>query len=101
MRIRSITVTAAATFVALTVSTAPALAASTNGKGDPRGKAEQGPQHAHSLCAWSGLNDDPDEEWPEGGLAQSYGQLVAQGIKDWLPSPGVACNPTSGFGEGH
>jgi hypothetical protein len=43
-----------------------------------------------------------DESWgstPAGGKVQSYGQIVASGGKDFAPSPGVACNPTSGFEE--
>lgn len=30
---------------------------------------------------------------------QSYGQLVKQGLKPFVPSPGAACNPTRGFSE--
>ncbi len=43
-----------------------------------------------------------DGQWgstPAGGKVQSYGQIVASGGKDFAPSPGVACNPTSGFEE--
>ena len=65
----------------------PALAA-------PRGQVERGPEHAKSICFYSGLNDDP----AEGGQVQSYGQGVKQGFSD--PSdksnperPGVLCNP--------
>jgi hypothetical protein len=62
------------------------------------GKAEQGTAHARSICAFSGLNDEPlDPE--EGGLVQSYGQIVASGFKAFVPSPGDACNPTRGFEE--
>jgi hypothetical protein len=62
------------------------------------GKSEQGVDHARSICAFSGLNDEPlDPE--EGGLVQSYGQIVASGFKAFAPSPGVACNPTRGFEE--
>ena len=62
------------------------------------GKFEQGVEHARSICAYSGLNDEPlDPE--EGGLVQSYGQIVAAGFKAFAPSPGDACNPTRGFEE--
>jgi hypothetical protein len=43
-----------------------------------------------------------DGQWgaaPAGGKVQSYGQIVASGFKAFAPSPGVACNPTSGFEE--
>ena len=43
-----------------------------------------------------------DADWgatPAGGKVQSYGQIVASGGKAFAPSPGFACNPTSGFEE--
>jgi hypothetical protein len=36
---------------------------------------------------------------PARGKVQSYGQIVASGGKAFAPSPGLACNPTSGFEE--
>jgi len=59
-----------------------------------QGQVEQGPEHANSICSFSGLNDDPNE----GGRTQSYGQLVRQGViepsavKSGPPSPGFFCN---------
>lgn len=67
----------------------------------PRGQVEQGPEHARSICSFSGLNDDPGEEGPGGGQVQSYGQLVKQGLKPVLDadghSPGALCNPVKGI----
>lgn len=43
-----------------------------------------------------------DADWgmtPAGGRVQSYGQIVAIGGKSFAPSPGLACNPNSGFEE--
>ena len=43
-----------------------------------------------------------DTQWgagPSGGKVQSYGQIVAMGGKAFVPSPGIACNPNSGFEE--
>ncbi len=60
----------------------------------PQGQVERGPEHANSICSYSGLNDDP----AEGGQVQSYGQLVRQGfinpseVKSGPPSPGFFCN---------
>jgi hypothetical protein len=55
------------------------------------GQVERGPAHANSICSFSGLNDVPlDPE--EGGLVQSYGQIVAAGGKAFVPSPGMLCN---------
>lgn len=56
------------------------------------GKTTQGPAHAKSICAYSGLNDDPDEE---PGKTQSYGQIVRAGGKAFVPGPGVACRGNS------
>ena len=59
---------------------------------------ETGTDHANSICSFSGLNDEPEAEFPEGGLVQSYGQLVGQGaivpseLKSDEPSPGTFCN---------
>ena len=60
------------------------------------GLPEQGTEQAQSICAFSGLNDEPGVD---GGLVQSYGQIVAVGGKAEVPSPGDACNPTRGFEE--
>ena len=80
----------------LALSAAPAFAVAPH-KTVP-GLPEQGTDHANSICAFSGLNDVPlDPE--EGGLVQSYGQIVAVGGKAFVPSPGDACNPTKGFEE--
>jgi hypothetical protein len=58
------------------------------------GKVTQGPAHANSICVYSGLNDDTEEE---PGRTQSYGQIVRAGFKDFVPGPGVACNGRTGF----
>ena len=55
--------------------------------------------HGKSLCAYSGLNIPSEEPDQPPTRTQSYGQIVAAGGKAFVPSPGVACNPTSGFSE--
>jgi hypothetical protein len=68
------------------------------GPADAEGQVERGPDHANSICSFSGLNDDPDAGFPEGGRVQSYGQLVRQGVlepsalKGGPHSPGTYCN---------
>ena len=59
-----------------------------------QGQAERGPDHANSICSFSGLNDVymPGSTNPEFGRVQSYGQLVRAGLKDVIPSPGMFCN---------
>jgi len=61
------------------------------GPDNAKGQVEQGPDHANSICSFSGLNDDPLHP-VEGGRVQSYGQIVAQGGKSFVPSPGMLCN---------
>ena len=68
------------------------------------GQTERGPDHARSICSYSGLNDF--EEGP-GPLTQSYGQEV-RGPDAEKPSevrgqgytPGLLCNPEKGPFEG-
>lgn len=55
------------------------------------GQVERGPEHANSICSFSGLNDEPDDP-EEGGRVQSYGQIVKAGGKAFAPSPGLYCN---------
>ena len=61
-----------------------------------QGQVERGPEHARSICSFSGLNDEPNEPAPDGGRVQSYGQYVKQGLKPFVPSPGTLCNPNTG-----
>ena len=65
-----------------------------------QGQVERGPEHARSICSFSGLNDHDPEE-PPGGRTQSYGQEVRGGhiepseVKSGPPSPGFFCNPNN------
>ncbi len=71
----------------MAVLAAPALA-----QGPPENPGvETGPDNANSICSFSGLNDEPDDP-EEGGRVQSYGQIVSQGGKAFVPSPGTLCN---------
>ena len=72
-----------------------ALAGEVTGNGKPT----QGPAHANSICVFSGQNDTPNDPAPEGGRVQSYGQLVKQGLKGVVPSPGTACQGGSNGSE--
>ena len=53
-------------------------------------QVEQGPEHANSICSFSGQNDTPNEPAPEGGRVQSYGQLVSKGVIEPGAQPGPA-----------
>ena len=78
-----------------------ALAGEYNGKGEPVPGGVKG----RSECSYSGRDiDDSIENNPPGfdddeltihGV-QSYGQLVSQGLKAFLPSPGQACRGNHG-----
>jgi len=61
------------------------------------------PLHGKSICAYSGLNDDPQGLDPANGPAgrvQSYGfSAVREGFKAFVPGPGFACNPNNGFDD--
>src|SRR5512132_4239807 len=71
-----------------------ALAGEITGNGKPTA----GPDHANSICVFSGKNDDPgaplDGSGPNGpgGTSQSYGQDVKLGLIDPHDfNPGDAC----------
>jgi hypothetical protein len=98
MRIRAFVATAVC---ALAIG----LGASAASAGEVTGTGEEtaGPEHANSICVFSGLNDDPDaplvvgdfEVAPNGpgGIAQAYGQdvkIVGSGLTQVL-NPGDAC----------
>ena len=67
------------------------------GPANAQGQVEQGPDHANSICSFSGQNDVPDDP-EEGGRVQSYGQIVRfnglepSELKGGAPSPGTFCN---------
>src|SRR5436309_1550174 len=81
--------------VALTYATASAaVAGEITGNEKPTG----GPEHANSICVFSGKNDDPtaplDGSGPNGpgGVSQSFGQDVKLGLANpHAFNPGDAC----------
>jgi hypothetical protein len=81
---------AAAALVAMSLAASAALAGEITGNG----KSLE-PLHANSICAYSGLNDDPTGIDPENGppgRTQSYGQDVRKGFIDpKVFNPGDAC----------
>lgn len=85
MRTKTFIATAACTLSLAGLTAMPAMAA---------GQVERGPDHANSICSFSGLNDEyvPGSADPEFGRVQSYGQIVRAGGKSMAPSPGMLCN---------
>jgi hypothetical protein len=75
--------------LALSLSAGAALGGEITGKG----KTLE-PLHAHSICAYSGLNDDPTGIDPNNGppgRVQSFGQDVKMGLNPKDFNPGDAC----------
>ncbi len=94
--IKRIIVLLAVTAISVLVLAVPAFA---------QGQVERGPEHAKSICSYSGLNEQPTGNTnPDGtpnpaddGRVQSYGDYVKEGLKGTphVPSPGFACNPNN------
>jgi hypothetical protein len=88
MRKKSLLGAALCTAALIGMQAGPAFAA---------GQIERGPEHANSICSFSGQNDTPDDP-VEGGRVQSYGQIIKNpGIspadfKAIGHHPGMACN---------
>jgi hypothetical protein len=109
MRTRSFLAAAVCAVAVAALGAGSAFAGEIHGPGSPTGVPAQGPDtaalaHTNSICAASGLNEfhvDANGNPLPGELpirTQSYGQLVAAGLKDEFPSPGEACNGnTSGL----
>jgi hypothetical protein len=103
MRRTFIAVAACALMIATSIGTA--LAGEVTGNGADT----SGPDHANSICVFSGQNDDSDAPRvldPElapngpGGISQSFGQNVTLGADPRVFNPGDACrggsNPERG-----
>jgi hypothetical protein len=93
MRWKSLLTLAACAAAASGLSANAAFAGEITGNG----KKEDYSQ-GHSVCKFSGQNDNPTSTDPENppGRVQSYGySFVREGLKSVVPSPGVACNPTT------
>jgi hypothetical protein len=102
--------TAAACAVLLT-----GLGSGVAAAGEVNGNGKELPLKGHSICKFSGLNDEINEDEPT--RTQSYGTFLqffgkyyggmqgmnpGEGIrmfKEFIPSPGMACNPNGGFEE--
>jgi hypothetical protein len=85
-------------------SSAAAFAGEVTGNGKPTA----GPEHANSICVYSGQNDDPTAPLSldmsiapngPGGHSQSYGQDVKLGLDPHVFNPGDACRGGSNSPE--
>jgi hypothetical protein len=106
MRLKALFLAGICAVAIAAVGPGSAFGGEIKGPGSPKGIPAEGPdtaalEHAASICAASGLNEyhagEPGE-FPT--RTQSYGQLVQMGLKDFVPSPGEACNGHTGFFSG-
>lgn len=108
MGLRRLIAVAVCTVGAVGVGAGTAFAGEVTGNGKPTGA----PDHANSICVFSGQNDVPEGDPEEGppGRTQSYGQDVRMGLNDpsatnpgkvgrevFTLHPGFACNGEHGF----
>jgi hypothetical protein len=96
---RRLLVVAACSLVGGALAAGSAFAGEITGNGKPTA----GPEHANSICVFSGQNDDPTapiisaQPIPEapngpGGRTQSYGQDVRRGLLNpSIVTPGQSC----------
>jgi hypothetical protein len=111
MGMRRMLAVAGCTAAVVGVGAGSAFAGEITGNGKPTGA----PDHANSICVFSGQNDFPEGSETEGpgGISQSYGQENRLGLLE--PSadnpgkvgrgeltfhPGFACNGHIGFFSG-
>ncbi len=97
MRLKSLVPAALCAVAVGAVGAGPAFAGEIKGPGSATGvlvgERTAGPEHANSICVFSGLNQfSPGFPGELPIRTQSYGQLVRAGLKGQFPSPGVACN---------
>ena len=86
MRITRVLIGTAAVGATLVLGAGPAFAGEVTGTGKPT----QGPAHAKSICAFSGL-EDGGEDW--GQIPKEFrAVLTAEGAQ-----PGDSCNGHTGF----
>ena len=109
MRVSTILVAAAGAAASVVLAAGPAFAGEINGTGNPPGGEGLGSAHAHSICAFSGLEDGDGAGFPGPGGAppQNWGHvrqfltgelgLTPAQIKASGEQPGDSCNGHRGF----
>jgi hypothetical protein len=108
MRVSTILVAAAGAAASVVLAAGPAFAGEINGTGNPPAGEGLGSAHAHSICAFSGLEDGDGAGFPGPGGAppQNWGHVQqAERAAGATPAdlkasgfqPGDSCNGHSGF----
>src|SRR5947199_629568 len=96
MRMKSVITASVCAAVVAGASAGAAFAGEVTGNGKPTA----GPEHANSICVFSGQNDDPTAPLSldrtvapngPGGHSQSFGQDVKLGLDPHAFNPGDAC----------
>ncbi len=96
LRIKSLVAAALGAVAVAAFGAGSAFAGEITGSGKQTGA----PEHARSICAFSGQNDEFVEGDETAPRTQSYGQIVRMvggGVLGGIP--GFACNPARGFEE--
>jgi hypothetical protein len=97
-----------ATLFCIVVVAGASSVAAFAGEVTGNGKPTAGPDHANSICVFSGQNDDPTAPLSldmsiapngPGGHSQSFGQDVKLGLDPHLFNPGDACRGGSNSPE--
>ena len=105
MRLRTAAATVFASAILLGGAASTASAGEINGKGQPPGGEGLGAAHAHSICAFSGLEDGDGAGFPGPGGAppqnwghskEAFGATPAERKATGF-QPGDSCNGHSGF----
>jgi hypothetical protein len=108
MRFTTLIAATAGAAASVVLASGPASAGEINGTGQPPGGEGLGAAHAHSICAFSGLQDGDGAGFPGPGNAapQNWGHSLqdakAQGatmadLKAAGVTPGMSCNGHSGW----
>jgi hypothetical protein len=105
MRLRTAAATVFATAILLGGAASTASAGEINGKGQPAGGEGLGASRAHSICAFSGLEDGDGAGFPGPGNAPPQNWGHSKGEFGTTPAerkasgfqPGDSCNGNRGF----
>src|SRR6187200_2805921 len=105
MRVSTILVAAAGAAASVVLAAGPAFAGEINGTGNPPGGEGLGSAHAHSICAFSGLEDGDGAGFPGPGGAPPQNWGHSKGEFGATPAerkasgfqPGDSCNGHRGF----
>jgi hypothetical protein len=108
MRVNRMVMAGVGAVALVAVSSGSAFAGEINGNGQPPGGEGLGSAHAHSICAFSGLEDGdgagfpgpggaPPQNWGHVQQAERAAGATVQDLKASGFQPGDSCNGHTGF----